>query len=68
MKAVVYMQVDDTNNSQLLDKINELGCSATHMLVVTGFMVYQVEMTQEELIVLKLSVPFLQVDGLRVVK
>jgi len=65
MKAVVYMQVDDLSNSLLLDKIIELGYVAMHVWVGDTFQVYQVEMTSEDLMVLRLSVPFLQIDGLK---
>jgi len=65
MKAVVYMQVDDLSNSLLLDKIIELGYVAMHVWVGDTFQVYQVEMTSEDLMVLRLSVPFFQIDGLK---
>lgn len=64
MKSIVYMQVDDESSSDLLDKITELGYEKTsrHVWGGHGFQIYRVEMTEEDLVLLRLAVPFIQID------
>jgi len=68
MKSIVYMQVDDEDSFDLLDKITELGYEkisrhvSTRSLGGHGFQIYCVEMTEEDLVLLRLAVPFIQID------
>jgi len=65
MKAYVYyLHVDISDSHILLDKINELGYEARHVVVGDNFQVYKVEMDSEDLVVLKLTVPSLEIDNL----
>lgn len=65
MKAIVHLKVDEKNNSALLDKVIELGYVAMHVWTSPTYQIYQVDMTEDDLMVLRLSVPFLKVNGFR---
>ena len=65
MRAIVYMQVDEENNSLLLDKVAELGYVAMHVWTSDTFQIYQVNMDEDHLMLLRLSVPFLRINGFR---
>jgi hypothetical protein len=63
MKAYVYyLHVDISDAHVLLDKINELGCKAHHVVVGDTFQVYRVEMDSEDLTLLRLTIPSLEID------
>jgi hypothetical protein len=61
MKAVVHIVVGEDSNSLLLDKVAELGYVTTHVWTSPTFQVYQINMTEEDLIMLRLMVPTLEV-------
>jgi hypothetical protein len=65
MNAYVYLlHVSIPDSDILLDKINELGYTARHVVMGDTFQVYKVEMDSEDLMILKLTVPSLEIDNL----
>jgi len=65
MNAYVYfLHVNISDGDILLDKIDELGYKARHVARGDTFQVYKVEMASEDLIILKLTVPSLEIDNL----
>lgn len=65
MKAYVYfLHINISDGDILLDKIDELGYKAQHVARGDNFQVYKVEMAPEDLTVLRLTVPSLEIDNL----
>jgi hypothetical protein len=62
MKAYVYLHVSVVDNNTLLEKINELGYKANYCIRGDTYQVYYVEMDVEDLLVLRLCIPSLEVD------
>jgi len=64
MRSYVYLQVDDLSNDTLLDKIAELGYIAVGIHRSDSVHVYMVEMNIEDLVILKLTVPLVEVHDI----
>jgi len=63
MKAFIYyIHVELSAADILLDKIDELGYKATHVMRNNTLQVYRVEMDIEDLTILMLTVPLLEID------
>lgn len=64
MKSYVYLQVDDLSNDILLDKITELGYIAVGVHRSNSIHIYMVEMNTEDLVMLKLTVPLVEINDI----
>lgn len=62
MKAYVYLHAEFSHRDDLVDKIIELGYTAKSCIRGDAYVVYQVEMDLEDLVILKLCIPSLEVD------
>lgn len=64
MKAVAWIIINEKedNDSALIEKIIELGYTATHIFRDGVMQVYQVDMSDDDLTMLKITVPFIHVN------
>jgi hypothetical protein len=62
MKAYIYLHVSLDDRYILLEKINELGYKADNYIKGDTFQVYLVEMSLNDLVMLKLSIPSLEIS------
>lgn len=62
MKAIAWIIVTDENESALVEKIEELGYKSTNIFRDNNIQVYQVDMLPEDLVMLKMSIPFVSVN------
>jgi len=62
MKAIVHMLVTKDTESLLVEKIIELGYIPKHVWRGEHYQVYMTEMPREDFLMLKLSIPFIEVD------
>lgn len=63
MKSYIYYPHPNIfDRDILLDKINELGHTAQHIICGDTFQVYMVEIDSEDLMLLKLTIPSLEID------
>jgi len=62
MRAYVYLHAASIDNDSLNEKIVELGYAARSCIVGDTFVVYVVEMDIDDLVILKLCIPSLEID------
>jgi hypothetical protein len=62
VKATAWVIITEENDSTLVEKIIELGYTATHIFRDKNIQVYQVDMLPEDLVMLKMTVPSVSVN------
>lgn len=62
MKATAWITVRDENEFVFLEKIIDLGYEPIHVFRSAILQVYRVDMTEEDLTMLKISVPYIEIQ------